>query len=269
MKIKHLHDWNIGIQQARQIQSELARQLIIRGKPERLVRVAGADVSYSRSDGRLWAAVVVLDITTWEVLEEQWSESHILMPYIPGYLSFREMPALLAAFQKITSSPDAVILDGQGTAHPRRMGIAAHVGLFLDVPTVGCAKSRLVGDFELVGTPRGSRSELRMRGKTIGWVLRTREGVKPVFVSPGHRIGLNGAADVVLKCCQSYRLPEPVRKAHHLSQRLRVRGAQEPSSRDVRSNGRGRNMYDDKTLFWPDVGGHRRDILPADSERRR
>jgi len=269
VKIKHLHDWNIGIQQARQIQSELARQLIIRGKPDRLVRVAGADVSYSRSDGRLWACVVVLDITTWEVVEEQWSESHISMPYIPGYLSFREMPALLAAFEKVASSPDAVILDGQGTAHPRRMGIGAHVGLFLDVPTVGCAKSRLVGDFEPVGTARGSRSELRLRGTIIGWVLRTREGVKPVFVSPGHRIGLDEAADVVLRSCRSYRLPEPVRKAHQLSQRLRVRGAQTPSSRDARSNGRGRNTYDDKILFLPDVGGHRRDILPANSERGR
>ena len=269
MKIRHLHDWNIGIQQARQIQSRLARQLIIRGKPDRLIRVAGADVSYSQSDGRLWACVVVLDMTTWEVVEEQWSEREIMIPYIPGYLSFREMPALVSAFEKVASSPDAVILDGQGTAHPRRMGIAAHVGLFLDVPTIGCAKSRLVGDFEPVGTTRGSRSELRMKGSTIGWVLRTREGVKPVFVSPGHRIGLNEAADVILRCCRSYRLPEPIRKAHHLTQRLRLRGSQKPSPRNRRSIDRGRNTYDDKTLFLPDVGGHRRDILPTNSKRGR
>jgi deoxyribonuclease V len=226
LKIKNLHGWDVSIRQAKQIQQSLARRLILEGRPETLNLVAGADVSYSRKDQKLWAGVVVFDLSAWEVVEEQWETGEAVFPYVPGYLSFREMPVLLRAFGYVRNTPDVVLIDGQGTAHPRSMGLASHIGLFLDVPTIGCAKSRLIGEYKTVELSKGSWSVLRVKNEHVGWVLRTRDGVKPIFVSPGHRIGLDSVNSIVLTCCRKYRIPEPSRRAHRLVTKLRQEGKQ-------------------------------------------
>lgn len=221
MEIRDLHGWNCGIEEAKRIQIELSERLIIEGGPERVDLIAGADVSYNRKGEGVWAGVVVFDIRKWEVVEEQGIFGETAFPYVPGYLSFREIPVLLQVFKKVKTVPDVIFVDGQGTAHPRRMGIASHVGLFIGLPAIGCAKSRLVGEFEPVDVVKGSRSQLKFKGKIVGWVLRTRDGVKPIFVSPGHLIGLERAVEVVLESCIRYRVPEPVRRAHVLVNQLR------------------------------------------------
>ena len=155
------------------------------------------------------------------VVEVAHAVRRVSFPYIPGLLSFREAPALLAAFEAIKAQPDVIIFDGQGTAHPRRFGLASHMGLLLDTPSVGCAKTRLVGEHERVPERKDSWVKLRHEGQTVGAVVRTRRGVKPVYVSPGHRMGFPGAVRLVLESCRGYRLPEPVRRAHTLVNRIR------------------------------------------------
>ena len=147
----------------------------------------------------------------------------VSFPYVPGLLSFREAPPLLKAFEKLSQSPDLAIFDGQGIAHPRGIGLASHLGLFLDVPTIGCAKSRLVGEHEPVGMEKGEMSDLIYKGESVGRVLRSKRDVKPLFVSPGHRISQDRAAEIVLSCCRGYRFPEPIRRAHLKVNELRVK----------------------------------------------
>lgn len=221
MEIREYHTWDLGIQEAREIQNALLKRLILEGGPKNVNLIAGADVSYTKGNGAVWAGVIVFDLLKWKVVEERGEYGETNFPYIPGYLSFREIPVLLKAFKKVQTFPDVVLLDGQGIAHPRRMGIASHIGIFLDVPTVGCAKNRLVGDFTPVGNEKGARSPLMIEGERVGWVLRTREGVKPVFVSPGHRIGFDRAIEIIQESCGRYRLPEPIRRAHNLANWLR------------------------------------------------
>jgi deoxyribonuclease V len=160
------------------------------------------------------AAVVVLNWPGLTLAEVQTASGELNFPYIPGFLSFREMPLVIKAFEKLTISPDFVLVDGQGIAHPRRLGIASHLGLFLDVPAIGCAKSRLVGEFETTGETRGSFSYLTDRGEVIGAVVRTKDKVKPLFISIGNKIDLDGAIKWTLDTCRGYRLPEPTRLAH-------------------------------------------------------
>jgi deoxyribonuclease V len=186
--------------------------------------VAAADVSYNKFDPRLFAVAVVVDAKTLDVIEQVGVEVPARFPYIPGLLSFREAPAVLEAFRRLSTRPDVVICDGQGYAHPRRMGLACHLGLWLGVPTIGCAKSRLVGEYTEPGAKRGSRSPLVDDGETIGLVLRTRDRVKPLFVSPGHRCDMESAARVVLECAPRYRLPVPSRLAHQAVNALRTGG---------------------------------------------
>ncbi len=183
--------------------------------------MAGADVSYDRGSPTLFAAVVVLDAATLEPIEAAGVRARALFPYVPGYLSFRELPPLLEAFARLRTRPDLLIADGHGFAHPRRFGIACHLGVELGLPTLGCAKSRLVGTHREPGARRGSRVQLRDGDEVIGRVVRTREGVKPVFVSVGHRISLETACRWVLRLAPRYRLPEPVRAAHDEVNRLR------------------------------------------------
>lgn len=223
MKIKYLHNWDVCYADAVSIQYDLARQLVLEdGKAARPKKIAGADISYSRNDDLFFAAVVVLDAGSLEVIEESSSVDRVSFPYIPGLLSFREAPVLLKAFEKIKSRPDVVMFDGQGIAHPRRLGLACHMGLFLDVASLGCAKKKLVGDFTEPGAKKGKWSDLVHRGETIGAVLRTKDNVKPVFISPGHRIGFARAVETALACCNGYRIPEPTRQAHLLVNRLRL-----------------------------------------------
>ena len=224
MKIRNLHEWDVPPARAVEIQRSLRQKISLRDTLElrRLRFIAGADVSYDKGDTTLYGAVVLVKLPEMEIAEQRWAKGVVNFPYIPGLLSFREAPILLRAFSLLKLSPDAVIFDGQGIAHPRGFGLGSHVGLFLDLPSVGCAKTRLVGEHGPVGDEKGSFAWLTYRGKRVGTVLRTRTGVKPVFVSPGHRISIRAAMKLVLSTCRGYRLPEPIRLAHQLVNRVRL-----------------------------------------------
>lgn len=205
--------------EARALQRDLARQvLLVDSFPEGLERVCGMDCSYSgrRKGGRMIAAAVVLRFGSWEKVEESVAEGPVPFPYVPGLLSFRELPLLLEAIRGLRKSPDIVLVDGAGIAHPRRLGLAAHLGVVTGLATIGVAKSRLCGDFDEPGLHRGDTSPLFFRGEQVGTVLRSREAIKPLFVSPGHKVSLESAPRIVLDCCSRYRLPEPTRQAHGL-----------------------------------------------------
>ena len=176
--------------------------------------VAGVDLSPPDKEGIARGAVVVLRLPELEVVEVQAASAKPGFPYVPGLLSFREAPVILAACEKLKLSPDLILVDGQGIAHPRRIGIASHLGLLLNIPGIGCAKSILVGKSEEVGAKLGSWSPLVDKGELIGAALRTRKGVKPVYISIGHKVDLEAAIHWVLACCRGYRLPEPIRLAH-------------------------------------------------------
>ena len=178
-------------------------------------------MSASRGSDRVWAGAVVCSYPDLVVMEEAWVEGKSTFPYIPGFLSFREIPVLLEALNRLKTRPDVILCDGQGTAHPRRMGLASHLGLLLDRSTIGCAKSRLVGEFSNLKPGKGSFSFLYHKGRVIGAAARTRAGVKPVFVSPGNRITLEESLEIVFYCSPKYRIPEPLRRAHNLVIRIR------------------------------------------------
>jgi deoxyribonuclease V len=219
--VDHRHGWDVTYQEAADLQLMLRGELVLSGDARGIRIVAGADVSYEKRGGTLFAGVVVMDTATFEVIEEAHQVAEVSFPYIPGLLSFREGPPIVAAFEKLDVRPEAVIFDGQGIAHPRGFGLAAHMGLLLGVPTVGSAKSRLVGEHEDVGAERSSRVPLTYQGKTVGYVVRTKDRTGPIFVSPGHLISPEASADLVLACTGRYRIPEPVRRAHILANRLR------------------------------------------------
>jgi deoxyribonuclease V len=221
MRIQRLHSWDVTTAEARALQAELAGR-VDRAKPIRSWQtVAAADVSYNKFDTWLYAAVVVVRAGTFEVVERAGVVAEARFPYVPGLLSFREAPAVLDAFAHLKHRPDVVLCDGQGLAHPRRMGLACHVGVWLDLPTVGCAKSRLVGEYEEPGPERGDRAPLLDRGEVVGAVLRTRPRVRPLFLSVGHRCDLESAVNVVLDTTVRYRIPVPVRLAHELVNEMR------------------------------------------------
>ncbi|MBN1374719.1 MAG: deoxyribonuclease V [Dehalococcoidia bacterium] len=209
-----LHTWVMNTSQARHLQIDLSYKIVRVSNRTIPQSIAGVDVSISRFSKRGRAAVVVLSYPDMEILDLAMLEDDINFPYVPGLLSFREIPIILKAWQKLRISPDLVIVDGQGIAHPRRFGIASHLGLLLDIPSIGCAKSRLIGDHEPVADDAGSYSPLTDGEEIIGAVLRTRSSVKPVYVSIGHKIDLSDAISLVLKCCCGLRLPEPTRLAH-------------------------------------------------------
>jgi len=215
------HSWDVPVAEARAIQEALRDRVEERDRFGPVRRVAGADVSYDRGSPILYAAVVVLDADSLQVVDSASVCMRAGFPYVPGYLSFREMPALLAAFERLRTPPDLLLADGHGRAHPRRFGIACHLGVALDLPTLGCAKSRLVGEHREPGARRGSSTQLLHDGELIGRVVRTRDGVKPVYVSVGHRVSLQTAQRLVLRLAPRWRLPEPVRAAHEEVNRLR------------------------------------------------
>jgi deoxyribonuclease V len=198
--------------EAVQIQKTLRDQVVLQGSLRPRI-VAGADVSYKGDVARA-VFVVMRDL---EPVEKVVVDERVPFPYIPGLLSFREIPPLLSAWRKLQTRPEVIIVDGHGIAHPRRFGIASHLGLVLDVPTIGCAKSRLCGEHEEPAKKRGSWSPLVHKGESIGAALRTRDGCNVVYVSTGHRISLKSAISVVLACAPRYRLPEPQRLADHLT----------------------------------------------------
>ena len=229
MQIKRLHGWNLSYSQAVALQKQLAQQVQViplREKPE---TVAGLDCALSPDKQRIVAAAIILRVPNvvpglwesqepadFELIETAVASQKISFPYIPGLLSFRESPVCIAAVEKLKKEPDAFLVDGQGIAHPRRFGLAAHLGLFFDKPTIGCAKSRLTGSFEEPSLEKGAYSPLKDGEDIIGAVVRTRTNVEPVFVSVGNRCMLKDAIEVTLAWTTKYRLPEPTRLAHQL-----------------------------------------------------
>jgi deoxyribonuclease V len=213
MHIHPLHSWDIATTEAADVQREMADRVDARTPLTRWDLVAGADISYNRFSKTIYAAVVVLRADDGSIVEVQEAIHEATFPYIPGFLSFREAPALLQAFAKVKSEPDVVMCDGHGFAHPRRFGLACHVGVWLDRPCLGCAKSRLIGTFKEPRKAAGSVAPLKDKGEVIAEVVRTRDGVKPVFVSVGHRIDLPSAVRVALSMARGYRIPEPTRQA--------------------------------------------------------
>ena len=236
--MEKLHNWNLSYSQARDLQEQLAckvRHTAVKKMPK---TVAGIDCAFSKNGERIFAAVVVLRLPDLGIIETTSASRKVTFPYIPGLLSFREAPVCIAAVEKLRKQPDVFIIDGQGIAHPRRLGLAAHLGLFFDTPTIGCAKSRLIGQFEEPPPQRGSYSLLKdeqitglktsderrtTNDEVIGAVLRTRTNVKPVFVSVGHKCRLKDAIKITLACTTKYRLPEPTRLAHQLVSELKLK----------------------------------------------
>ncbi len=232
METRKLHNWNLSYAQARQLQVELAGQVQFTPVKSMPQVVAGLDCAFSRDGERILAAVVVLRLPGFEVIETAEAVRKVTFPYIPGLLSFREAPVCLAAVEKLRRHPDVFLIDGQGVAHPRRLGLAAHLGLFFDAPTIGCAKSRLIGTYDEPPPQKGSYTFLKdwagvepnTASETIGAVLRTRTNVKPVFVSVGNKCLLADAIEITLACTSRYRLPEPTRLAHQRVGKLKLRG---------------------------------------------
>ncbi len=251
--MKPLHSWNVNVEEAIQIQEALKGRIILQktfskvhpvrnssppdtkpseasnpavgGTAEQrgiisngVKTIGGGDVAYSKNEDLLFGAIVVLSFPDMEILDTATADGKISFPYIPGLLSFREGPILLKVFQKLKLKPDVMIFDGQGIAHPRGMGLASHMGLWFSLPSIGCAKTPLLDEFISPELSRGSFEWIRREGEKVGVVLRTKEKVKPVFVSPGHRIDLSTSIRLVLESCKGFRFPEPLRKAHQLAQ---------------------------------------------------
>ncbi len=234
MRTKRLHSWNLSCRQAAELQRRFAGKVQFSPLKNRPKLIAGLDCALSKDGQRIVAAAVVLKLpdTTvvaaqptipFEIVETTSAARKVPLPYIPGLLSFREAPACIAAVEKLKTCPDLFIVDGQGIAHPRRLGLAAHLGLFFDKPTIGCAKSRLTGTFEEPPAEKGTYSLLKDKDEVIGAVVRTRTNVKPVFVSVGNKCLLKDAIKIVLDCAVKYRLPEPTRLAHQQVTRLRLK----------------------------------------------
>lgn len=211
--------WPVTIDEAKREQGSIRENVRIEPlrKPPRFV--AGVDVAFSGS--RMVGVASVFHYPEMTPTEDALAVAKIPFPYIPGYLSFREGPAIIGAMEKLGMKPDVVLVDGQGIAHPRGAGIASHIGVLLNLPTVGCAKSRLIGGYEEPGVKKGQWSPLKLDDGIVGVVMRTRDGVKPLFVSPGHLITLRESIEIVLTCCTNYRIPEPLRRADRLSKERR------------------------------------------------
>ena len=220
MRLHPRHSWSLAPREAVALQEQL-RSEVISDRPidlEAISLVAGVDVSVK--ENRSQAAVVVATYPDFEPVETVLAEAPTPFPYIPGLLSFREGPVLVEAFEKLKAEPDVFLFDGMGIAHPRRIGIASHLGLWLDRPTIGCGKTLLTGRYKDLAQEKGSEAPLRDRGETIGVALRTRTGKNPMFISPGHLADIPSAAELVLRCSPRFRLPEPIRLAHNAAGRF-------------------------------------------------
>lgn len=213
MKYYNLHPWDVTPADAIAIQKKLQERIELWDAFEGIEVIAGADVSFENDWG--YGGVIVYGFPGLEEIERRAARMKITFPYIPGLLAFREAPVLLEALKLLSTEPDLVMFDGQGIAHTRRMGIATHMGILLNKPTIGCAKSRLVGEFDEPRQDAGSFAPLLDGGETVGAVLRTRKRVRPIFVSPGTRISLKTSLEIVVKCLDGYRIPKPTRQADH------------------------------------------------------
>ncbi len=219
---QNLHSWDLNAKDAVALQKELASQIVVEKPTRKIETIAGADISFNKYSDVVSAAIIVLRLDTLETIAKSGVVTTAKFPYIPGLLSFREMPALIEAWEKLDIEPDAIVMDGHGLAHPRGMGIACHAGLVFDRPALGCGKSVLVGKFEPPAETRGSWSPMIYKERTIGAALRTKNRVSPVFVSPGHKMDLPTAIDLMLRCDGGYRLPEPTRRTHLYVNEIRL-----------------------------------------------
>ena len=224
-----LHEWNVKPTRAVELQNEWREKVKIEAPQSEIQTIAGCDVSFNKFSETIYAGIVVWDLATRKVVEQHGTVTTARFPYIPGLLSFREVPALLEVWEKLEREPDAVMLDGQGIAHPRRFGIGAHFGLLIERPTLGCAKSVLVGKFDDPAPERGSWSPMVHKSETVGAALRTKNKVQPVYISPGHLMDLPTAIDLALKCDGGYRVPEPTRHAHLYVNELRTKNTESRS----------------------------------------
>lgn len=217
------HGWNVSEAEAIAIQTRLAPHAIRQDDFGAIRRIAGVDVAYNDFDSKIFAAIVILDAASGKVVETSTAVGEVRFPYVPGLFAFRELPHLLGLLDAVSEKPDLIICDGQGIAHPRRCGIATHLGLLANVPTIGCGKTRHVGSFGELGVRRGEAADLVDAGEVVGKALRTQDGVTPLFVSIGHRVSLNTAVDWILKLACKYRQPEPIRLANELACQVRAK----------------------------------------------
>lgn len=225
-------EWNGDVKAARELQRTLSERVVLRDDFPRPVRtVAGLDVGFEEGGAITRAAAILLDVDSLEPIDQQIVRIPTRMPYIPGLLSFRELPALLPALEALSRTPDLVLVDGHGIAHPRRLGIAAHAGVISGLPTIGVAKSVLVGESRPLHDMRGAHTPLRDKGEQIGWMLRSKPGCLPLIVSPGHRVSMAASAELVMRFVTRYRLPEPTRLADRLASRRDERHATQSRNR--------------------------------------
>jgi deoxyribonuclease V len=223
--MRSLHPWSVDGDEALRIQEDLRKRIILKNTFSDVKTIGGGDVSYSTNENLLFGAIVVLSFPSLERVNVATASGEIEFPYIPGFFSFREGPILIRCFQKLKVKPDLMIFDGHGIDHPRGIGLASHMGLWFDLPSIGCAKTPLSKDFRFPGPSKGSYELTRREGKDVGAALRTGENVKPVFVSPGHRIDLLTSIQFILASCRGFRIPEPLRQAHHVASLQRRQSA--------------------------------------------
>lgn len=209
--------WPRNLEMARAVQESLREKVKIKPLQKDIELIAGVDAAFVGDSVTAIASLFIY--TKLRPIEDSISTMRSSFPYIPGFLSFREGPAILKALEKLKSKPDLILLDGQGIAHPRGIGIASHIGVILNIPAIGCAKSRLVGEYDEPGMRKGEWTYLYYHGNRVGAVLRTRDNVRPIFVSPGHMVDIESAIDIVMHCVKGFRIPEPLRRAHHLTRR--------------------------------------------------
>lgn len=221
MKVKLRTRWNLTPRQAMRFQERVREKIILEDRFDSIQTVAGADLAFDPATNIAFAGVIVYGFPGLKEIERRMARRKLRFPYVPGLLSFRESPVLLAAFSRMRTEPDLILVDGHGLAHPRRFGIACHLGILLDKPTVGCAKSLLVGDYDDPSPQAGSTSPLVDRGERVGTVLRTRDSVRPIFVTQGHCVSLPTAERLVRQCLDGYRIPKPTREADHYVRELR------------------------------------------------
>jgi len=214
-------NWNLTPRAAIRLQERLRDRVVLRDRLGRVRFVAGADLAFDPESNLAFAGVIVYRFPKLEEVERQMASRDLRFPYVPGLLSFRESPVLLAAFRRVRTEPDVILIDGHGLAHPRRFGIAGHLGVLLDKPTIGCAKSLLVGEHQELGLEAGSTVPLTHQGEQVGIVLRTRDGVKPIYVTQGHRVSLATAVRLVQACVDGFRIPRPTREADQYVRNLR------------------------------------------------
>ena len=221
MIYKKLHNWNVSPSEARNIQSKLKDNIVISPLNKDVQFVGGADVSFDKGSNLVFTAIVILKLPDLTIVERKGLSERVDFPYIPGLLAFREGPPVLKCWDRVENKPDVMMFDAQGIAHPRRMGLATHIGLYLDIPSVGCAKSVLVGQYQEPGEKAGEFTPLEYKDDVVGTAVRTKDRISPVFVSIGHKVDLSDAVNLVLQCTRGYRIPEPTRQAHLAVNRLR------------------------------------------------